>query len=136
MISMGKYIVQLALLSVVAYGIQFFAQQIFDIDSLWETIDITLLQIYFVQAVISLALIVAMNMAKKPLPNFLGFVFLGVFTIKVVASYLLAKSTLENPDVDFFKYNYLLVFFMYMIFDLYVAYSLLNQSEKTPSKKF
>ena len=133
---MNKYIIQLLILSVVAYGIQYFAQQIFDVVYLWEKIDITLLQIYFVQAVISLVLIIALNMAKKPLPNFLGFVFLGVFTIKVVASYLLAKPTLEKTEVEFFKYNYLLVFFIYMIFDLYVAYSLLNQSEKTQSKKF
>lgn len=134
--NMGKYIYQLVLLSVVAFAIQYFAQQLFGVDSLWEQIDISLLQIYFVQAVISLVLIIALNMARKPLPNFLGFVFLGVFTIKVAASYFFARPVLEQPDVDFFKYNFLLVFFMYMIFDLYVAYSLLNKGEETPSKKF
>lgn len=132
---MNKSIIQLIILSIVAYGIQFYAQQIFKIDQLWSQIDFTLLQIYFVQAVISLLLIIVLQAAKKPLPDHLGFVFLGVFTLKVVASFMFANPVLERTDVDFFKYNFLIVFFLYMFFDVYVGYRVLNQEYSIKKNK-
>ncbi len=132
----GKYIFGLALLAAIAYGAQVYLQDHFDIADDWARVSISLGQIYLVQVVLSLVLLVALVMVKKSAAQQLGFVFLGVFTLKVVVSYFFAHNVLDQPDVDFFKYNYLAVFFLFMIFDLYIAYSMLNKSENSALKKF
>lgn len=132
----GKYIFGLALLAAIAYGAQVYLQDHFDIVDDWSRVSISLGEIYLVQVVLSLVLLIALVMVKKSAAQQLGYVFLGVFTIKVVVSYFFAQNVLSLPDVDFFKYNYLAVFFLFMIFDLYVAYSMLNKSENTTLKNF
>ena len=132
----GKYIFGLALLAAIAYGVQVYLQDHLGVASDWSRVSISLGEIYLVQVVLSLVLLVALVMVKKSAAQQLGFVFLGAFTLKVVVSYFFAHNVLDQPDVDFFKYNYLAVFFLFMIFDLYVAYSMLNKSENTTLKNF
>src|SRR5690606_10005307 len=95
--NMGKYIYQLVLLSVAAFAIQYFAQQLFEVDSLWEQIDISLLQIYFVQAIISLVLVIALNMARKPLCIFLELFLLGFFILRWQSFIFLPVRCWNNP---------------------------------------
>ena len=69
------------------------------------------------------------------MPQNVGFVFLGFLTLKLVINYVAIRGALETSGSDnFFKYNFLAVFFLFMFFDVYVTYRVLNQSHSSKNK--
>lgn len=133
---MGKafpYLGQLALLALITLGLHFLMHSITKDLPLWDTAHMHLWQIYALQFLLSALVIIAVVSIGNVMPNNLGFVFLGVLTLKVVVNYIMLKPVLKaNDSGDFFKYNFLIVFFLFMFFDVYVTYRILNQSY--PSK--
>lgn len=68
-----------------------------------------------------------MIVVEKFLPQNLGFAFLIVLTIKLIGSYLFIQPVLDLGEAqDFVKHNFLIIFLMYLCFDVYVSYRLLN----------
>lgn len=129
---MGKalsYVGQLVILGLISLGLHFLIQSITKDLALWDTAYMTLWQIYALQMLMSIIIVFAMVGIGQSMPQNLGYVFLGFLTLKLVINYLLINPALESGnESDFFKYNYLGVFFLFMIFDVYVTYRVLNQS--------
>lgn len=128
---MGKalaFIGQLAILALVSFGLHYLLQSITKYLSLWDDAYMHLWQVYTLQFLMSVVVIFAVVGIRKAMPESLGYVFLGFFTLKVIITYLIASPVLDTPlESDFFKYNYFAVFFLFMIFDVYVTYRVLNQ---------
>lgn len=129
---MGKalsYVGQLVILGLISLGLHFLIQSITKDLALWDTAYMSLWQIYALQMIMSIIIVFAMVGIGQSMPQNLGYVFLGFLTLKLVINYLLINPALESGnESDFFKYNYLGVFFLFMIFDVYVTYRVLNQS--------
>ena len=128
---MGKalsYVGQLVILGLISLGLHFLIQSITKDLALWDTAYMTLWQIYALQMIMSIIIVFAMVGIGQSMPQNLGYVFLGFLTLKLVINYLLINPALESGNESaFFKYNYLGVFFLFMIFDVYVTYRVLNQ---------
>lgn len=128
---MGKalaFVGQLAILALVSFGLHFLIQSITKDLAFWDTAYLHLWQIYALQFLMSVVVIFAVVGIGKALPESLGYVFLGFFTLKVIVTYLVVRPMLDTPlESDFFKYNYFGVFFLFMVFDVYVTYRVLNQ---------
>lgn len=133
---MGKafpYLGQLAILALITLGLHFLMHSITKDLPLWDTAHMQLWQVYALQFLLSALVIIAVVSIGNVMPNNLGFVFLGVLTLKVVVNYIVLRPVLKSNDPStFFKYNFLIVFFLFMFFDVYVTYRILNQSY--PSK--
>lgn len=129
---MGKalsFVGQLTILALIAFGLHFLLQSITKDLVLWDTAYMHLWQIYSLQLLLSVVMIFAMVGIGKSMPQNVGYVFLGFLTLKVVINYLVINPALETANTsDFFKHNFLIVFFLFLIFDVYVTYRVLNQS--------
>lgn len=128
---MGKafaFVGQLAILALISFGLHFLIQSITKDLTFWHTAYMQLWQIYALQFLMSVVVILAVVGIGKVMPESLGYVFLGFFTLKVIVTYLIVRPMLDTPlESDFFKYNYFGVFFLFMVFDVYVTYRVLNQ---------
>ena len=125
-----KFVFQLIIISAVAFGLHFLIHSITKDLYLWDSAYMHLWQIYALQLLLSVVVILAVVGISKSLPQHVGYVFLGVLTLKLVANYLIINSALvPGTEHDFFKHNFLIVFFVYMFFDVYVTYRVLNQSD-------
>lgn len=133
------YIAQLFLLGIVFLSLHFLIQTIGGQIAYWDTAYMHLWQIYALQFLLSVVMIFTTVGIGNAMPQSLGYVFLGFLTLKVVVTYWVVMPVLEQEVVvDFFKYNYLGVFFLFLFFDVYIAYRVLNQlypSKKTDEKK-
>lgn len=121
----------LLVLTFVGFGVHYFLLQSFDLLAQWEHSDYTLLGMYGFVAVGSLLVFVLMVLAKFSMPDRIAFVFLGAFMVKAVANYLYIKEGLGSFENKFLELNFLVVFFLFLFFDVFVAYVVVNQEEKT-----
>lgn len=128
---MSKAIVfagQLLLLALVSFGLHFLLHSISNDLEFWDTAHMHLWQIYALQFLMSVVMIFAVVGIGNSKPESLGYIFLGFLTLKVAVNYFVISPVLKTEaDHDFFKYNFLAVFFLFMIFDVYVSYRILNQ---------
>lgn len=128
---MGKtisFIIQLVLLALVAFGLHFLIHSITKDLPLWDGSYMHLWQIYAVQLLLSVLLVFVTVGIGQNMPHYLGYVFLGALTLKIVVNYILISPALAaGTSNDFFKHNFLIVFFLFMFFDVYVTYRVLNQ---------
>lgn len=123
------FVIQLILLALVTFGLHFLYHSLADKLTLWEMAPMQLWQIYGLQLLLSIILIFGIIGISNSMPQNLGFVFLGFFTLKVIINYIVIRPVLKaGESFDFFKYSFLIVFFMFMAFDVYVTYRVLNQS--------
>lgn len=129
---MGKafpYLSQLLILALIALGLHFLINSITKDLPFWNTAHMHLWQIYALQFLLSALVVLGVVGVGKAMPNNLGFVFLGFLTLKILANYLVLQPVLKTEAFsNFFKYNYLIVFFLFMFFDVYVTFRILNQS--------
>lgn len=128
---MGKNIsiiaLQLILLTIVSFGLHYVALEVFQMQAHWDVAHYNLLQLYFFAFLTTLIMSGLMIVVEKFLPQNLGFAFLIVLTIKVIGSYLFMQPVLDLGEAqDFVKHNFLAIFLMYLCFDVYVSYRLLN----------
>jgi len=128
---MGKYImsfaVQLIILTVLSFGIHYLILEVFEMKSLWTEGYYSLLQIYFFLLLVTLAMTAAMVFIAKAMPQNIGYAFLVLLTLKLVANYLFIQPVLDSEvDLEFIKHNYLIVFLLFLGFDVFVTYRLLN----------
>ena len=126
-----RYLIQLALFTVLAFGMHFGFQYVFEQSDYWKTAHYNLVQIYFVEMMLSVVLVIGVVVAKKTTPGNLGFAFLGLITLKAVVSYLFIAPVLDQETQDtVLKHNFLIIFLIYLAFDVYVTYQLLNPNEE------
>jgi len=118
---------RLIMLTVLSFGIHYLVIEVFEMQSLWKKEYYSLLQIYFFLFLITLAMTAAMVFISKSMSHNIGFAFLALLTIKLIVNYLFIRPVLDaGSKADFIKYNYLIVFLLFLIFDVYATYRLLN----------
>lgn len=129
---MGKafsFVFQLIMLALVTFGVHYLYHNLVGAADAWVSAPMELWQIYGLQLAISIVVIFAVLAIGKTMPQNLGFVFLGLLTLKLLINYIILRPVLQSgQDIQFFKLSYLLVFFLFMFFDVYVTYRVLNQT--------
>lgn len=127
---MNKYLKYILLLLVLAggtYGIHHFVLANKDIQQYWVQSGYSLQGLYFFGCIASFFVTIVILLGQWVMPKNVGFIFLGVMTIKAVASYLFIRSGLNKFENDFIEYNFLVVFFVFLFFDVFVAFKVINE---------
>ena len=121
----------LLLIGVASYFAHFLVLKGIEADQNWLQTDYTLLGMYTFGVGISAFVVILTWMAQYAMPKNLGFIFLALMTINAVASYIYIKNGLNKFENDFIEYNFLVMFFIFLFFDVYVAFKALNQDDST-----
>lgn len=126
-----KYILMLLIVAVASYFAHYLVLGGIGNQELWQQTDYSLIGLYIFGALASLVVVIVTLMAQWSMPKNLGFVFLGLMTIKAVASYIYIQGGLNKFENDFIEYNFLVVFFLFLFFDVFIAFKALNQENNT-----
>ncbi|WDF67983.1 hypothetical protein PQ465_16980 [Sphingobacterium oryzagri] len=134
---MSKY-VKLGVILLVLAGLGFAIHGLvlsgFGLEHYWSETSYTLWGLYAFGAIASLLIAVLMFLADFALPKYISFVFLGCILLKAIASYLFIQNGLNLFENDFIELNFLVTFFIFLLYDIYVAYLLVNQDVKIVEK--
>ena len=112
-----------------AYGAQYLILSSMEVNQLWAQSEYTLEGLYAFGAIASLVILLSIFGTQYAMPEKLGLIFLALMTLKGVASYIYIKNGLNKFENDFIEYNFLVVFFICLFFDVYIAFSALNQED-------
>lgn len=94
----------------------------------WDGMGISLFGIYGFGFVLTCLIYVALIGIDFSMPQSVGYVFLGLITVRGIASYLLIDRYLEvSGSGDFLKYNFLISFLLFLLTDAFMAYRVLNK---------
>lgn len=114
----------------VAYGLHVLTlSSMPGIASLWYDSGYTLLGMYAFGTIASLLISLLIFGTQYAMPEKLGLIFLALMTLKAVASYIYIKNGLNVFENKFIEYNFLVVFFIFLFFDVYIAFRTLNQED-------
>ena len=133
---MNKYLQLILILFAVTgicFGIHYSVLSYNDQDHWWIGSGYSLSGMYIFGAVASLVMLIVYLGVDYSMPKQLGFAFLVGMTVKAAASYYYIHEGINLLENDFIELNFLVVFFVYLVYDAYVAYFLVNQEE--PDKK-
>lgn len=125
----------LLLLTVTAYFAHYLVLNGMELSPLWAQSEYSLLGMYTVGAVGSLFALVLILLTHWSIPKNLGFVFLGLMTVKMIGGYIYVRKGLGVFENDFIELNFLVVFFLFLFFDVFVAFQALNQEDNSVEKK-
>ena len=96
----------------------------------WSQTSYSLLGMYGFGLCSSLLVAVLVFFASWSMPEKLGVLFLGLVLLKAVAAFIYIKDGLNTFENDFIEYNFLVVFFISLFVDVYIAFNALNQADK------
>lgn len=96
----------------------------------WSQTSYSLLGMYGFGLCTSLLVAVLVFFASWSMPEKLGVLFLGLVLLKAVAAFIYIKDGLNTFENDFIEYNFLVVFFISLFVDVYIAFNALNQADK------
>ena len=102
-----------------------------DLADFWAQTDYSLTGLYIFGLVSSLVVTIAIGAVQYAMPKSLGLVFLALMFLKGIAAYIYIKNGLNKFENDFIEYNFLVMFFIFLFFDVYVAFRALNQDDTT-----
>lgn len=125
-----KYILLLLLVAGVTYAAHALLLSSLDVNQLWAQTDYTLLGMYAFGAIASLVVALLVFSTRFAMPEKLGLIFLALMTLKAIASYIYINNGLNKFENDFIEYNFLAVFFIFLFFDVYIAFRALNQEDE------
>lgn len=113
----------------ICFAVHFAIISFTDFGDSINNLGYSLIVFYGFELIFTLGVFFAMFGMKSSMPNNLGFVFLGVITLRLIASYLFAREGLDNEEVDqTFKYNFLIIVLIFLAGDAYIAYHILNKN--------
>jgi len=123
--------------AVLIFAVHFFLLKSFDGIHSLEDLHFPLYEIYIFQLILSVIIMVGIlsiiimagvRYFSQQFPPYVGFIFLGLLTLKFVLNYLYIHSGLAKPHADILKYNYLIVVVLFLFYDVGFAYKALNKS--------
>jgi len=133
---MNRYLLLLLVLVAVTgicFGIHYAILKYNDLDHWWIGSGFSLQGMYTFGAIASIVMVSIMLVMDFTMPQQVGFAFLVGMTLKAVASYVYIHEGINLLENDFIELNFLVVFFVYLVYDAYAAYYIVNQQE--PDKK-
>ncbi len=113
----------------VAYAAHYGISMAMGFSERWIALGYSLEGMYALQAGISLFVVVMIAMAQFAMPKNVGFIFLGLVLLKAIASYVYINAGLEASEDKFLALQFLIVFFLFLFVDVYMAYRAINQAE-------
>lgn len=125
-----KYILMWFLVLAASFAAHYLILLNGDASRYWEESGYSLLGLYSFVGGASFLIMVFVLLAKWSMPERLGVVFLGLMFIKAIASYVYIQNGLNKFENDFIEYNFLVVFFIFLFFDVFIAFKALNQEDK------
>ncbi|MEI5986360.1 MULTISPECIES: hypothetical protein [Sphingobacterium] len=134
---MNKFLLLILVLIAVtgiSFGIHYAVLQYNDLDHWWIGSGYSLLGMYAFCAIASLVMAMVYVGVDYSMPTQTGFAFLIGMTIKAAASYFYIQEGINLLENDFIELNFMVVFFIYLGYDAFVAYYLVNQHEPEPKK--
>ncbi len=129
---MNRYVlftIVLIALTAVCFGSHYAVLSINDQEHWWIGSGYSLIGMYGFMGIASLVMLIVMLAIDFSLPKQVGFAFLIGMTLKAVASYFYVHEGVNLLENDFIELNFLVVFFVYLMYDAYIAYYLVNQQE-------
>ena len=133
---MNKYLKLASILllgTAVIYGAHSLVLDSFGLNEYWGQVSYTLTGLYVFGFLFSLVTAVLLHLTDFAMAKYLSFVFLGCVFLRAVASYLYIKDGLGYFENDFLELNFIVTFFIFLVFDIFVAYKLVNQVVKKES---
>lgn len=124
-----KYFLMWLLLLGASYGAHYLVLSSGDASKYWVESGYSLLGLYGFVGVLSLCVMVFVFLAKWSMPEKLGLIFLGLMFIKSIVCYVFIQNGLNKFENDFIEYNFLAVFFVFLFFDVFIAFRALNQED-------
>ncbi|MFZ4261694.1 hypothetical protein ACFRAE_06610 [Sphingobacterium sp. HJSM2_6] len=127
---MNKYIMFFIILLIVTaagFSAHYLMLSAFGQDHWWIGSGYSLLGIYAFNSITSLVMLFALGGAMFSLEKQFGFVFLGGVLLKMIASYIFIQEGLGLLENNFLELNFLGVFFLFLFYDIYVAFRLIDQ---------
>ena len=132
---MNKYLLFILILLVVSgigYGLHSLVLTHWssaDLHDWWIGTGYSLKGMYGVCAVNSLIMVFLLLGVDFAMPKFIGFAFMIGLFLKAIASYIYIQAGLNLLENDFIELNFIAVFFLYLFYDAFVAYFIVNQQE-------
>ncbi|WP_293885301.1 MULTISPECIES: hypothetical protein [unclassified Sphingobacterium] len=114
--------------AVLVFALHFFLLKSFDGIQNLDDLHFPLYEIYVFQLILSIIIMAGVRYFSQQFPPYVGFIFLGLLTLKFVLNYLYIHSGLAKPHADILKYNYLIVVVLFLLYDVGFAYKALNKS--------
>jgi len=87
-----------------------------------------LVELYLVQFVLSAVMALVVLWAQRDLPHQVGFIFLGLITLKFILNYVYIRKGIALPDADVLKYNYLITVVLFLLLDIRITAVVVNKA--------
>ncbi|WP_343558176.1 hypothetical protein [Sphingobacterium sp.] len=123
-----KQVLILFFVAVLIFAVHFFLLKSFAGIQQLDNLGFPLYEIYIFQLILSIIIMVGISYCSQQFPQYVGFVFLGLLTLKFVLNYLFIHNGLAKPQADILKYNYLIAVVLFLFYDVVFAYKALNKS--------
>jgi hypothetical protein len=120
---------QLLLLLVFVYGNILLLEAVFSLEEKWKSAYYTFYQTFSFFAISSIVILLLNLAVQKKAKDQLGFVFLGIMTVKVIAAYIFIAPALElkTASSQFEKNNFFIYFLTFLAIDVYLTAQILNK---------
>ncbi|OYD43678.1 hypothetical protein CHU00_02380 [Sphingobacterium cellulitidis] len=129
---MNRYLLLLLVLigvSAISFGIHYAVLKMNHHDHWWIGSGYSLEGMYTFGAIASVVMVLILLIIDYAMPVQVGFAFLVGMTLKAVGSYVYIHEGINLLENDFIELNFLVVFFVYLLFDAFAAYYIVNQQE-------
>ncbi|MBV2228420.1 MULTISPECIES: hypothetical protein [Sphingobacterium] len=129
---MNRYLLLLLVLlgvTGVCFGIHYAVLKMNHHDHWWIGSGYSLEGMYTFGAIASVVMVIILLLIDYTMPVQVGFAFLVGMTLKAVGSYVFIHEGINLLENDFIELNFLVVFFVYLMYDAFAAYYIVNQQE-------
>jgi len=124
-----KHILVLFIVAVITYFAHNLVSEQLNFNAQWLKSGYTLRNLYLLAFFSSLVVAVLILTAYRIMPSNVGAVFLVAVSVKVLVFYVYIYKGLKQADDKFLAYNFVVVFFVFLICDVFVAFKALNKDE-------
>lgn len=120
---------QLLLLLAFVYGNVLLLEAVFSLEENWKSTYYTFYQTFSFFAISSSVILLLNLIVQKKAKEQIGYVFLGIMTIKVIAAFIFIAPALElkTASSQFEKNNFFVYFLTFLAIDVYLTAQILNK---------
>jgi hypothetical protein len=120
---------QLLLLLAFVYGNILLLEAVFSLEEKWKSTYYTFYQTFSFFVISSIVILLLNLVVQKKAKDQLGFVFLGIMTLKVIAAYVFIAPALEHKTAtnQFEKNNFFVYFLVFLAIDVCLTIQILNK---------
>lgn len=122
-----KHTLFLLAVSVLAFVGHKIIGSILAFEGRWANTGYSLESFYLLGFISSLIIGITLFFINKSMPKNMGFAFLVLVSLKVLTFYIYISKGLHQFQDNFIQYNLIVVFFVFLFYDVFVAFRVLNE---------